>query len=569
MMEIDRRRFLLTGLGAAGGLLLYGCSGDNKASTGATTTIAADVSKPLPRPTLRIPGEAFGFPQPFAYNGGPGYVQMSYLYDTLLWADGSGELLPWLAAKPPVRSPDGMTYTFELRENARWHDGQPVTPEDVAFTFDYFAKQFLSGLVIAQPQEVDKATPTGPRTVDIHLKKPIITFPSQVAGLVPIIPKHIWESVGDPTQEQDTKILVGSGPYKLETFDEESGALLYTANDDYHLGKPFVKRIEIHPVGDELTALQAGEIDGAAAAPQGVTPDALAQFRSNPAFGLLEQRNGFCFPLYFNLKKGGALADVRFRQACARAVDRSDIVKRLLQGNGTPGNPGFVPPDHPFFVKVEQYPFDVAAANKMLDDAGYTRPGPGATRQGPDGKALRFTMLVSNLGPPALAELLVGALKPIGVEVAPQFVDPVRLFGTKGGGDYELAVTAFPGPAGAGPESDPDYLRKILSSNPFSRNLNSVDGYANTEVEDLGEKQRLAANEADRKKLVGQLQEATARDLPVLNLYYSNLDFAFKKSVFDQWAFFPGGSPAASPYNKHQYVTGLRKGLKIRPSTEA
>ena len=564
-MQMDRRTFLRTTLGAAGGVLLYGCTDTDTdpAGPGRTTVATADVTRPVPRPTLRLPGEVFGFPSPFAYTAGPGYIQMSYLYDTLLWWDSGNQLLPWLASRYE-RSPDGLTHTFELRDGVRWHDGRPLTPDDVVFTYDYFAKQFLSGLVLAQPRDVASVTATGGRNVQIRLNKPVVTFAEAVAAFVPIVPRHIWEPVADPAQAQDLKLLVGSGPYRLESLDESSGAMLYTANDGYFLGRPFVKRIEIRPVGDPLTALRAGEVDAASLPVQGVGPDALAGFRADPSFGVIEQPTGFTFPLYWNLAKGGALGDVRFRQACAKAIDRADIVRRLLQGNGVPGNPGFLPPGHPFHVPVEQYSFDVAAANRMLDEAGYTRSG--ATRQGPDGRPLRFGLLFSNTGPPALAELVAAALRGIGVEVTPELVDPVRLFGTKGGGAYDMAVTIFPGPSGFGPNSDPDVLRRVYSSNPFVRGLNSVDGYNNSEMEQLTQQQQVTTDEAERRRLVGRIQEIAARDVPTLPLYYSTLYFAFKKPVFDQWAFFPRSAPLNDAYNKQTFVTGLKTGVEIRPT---
>ena len=99
--------------GMAGMAALTGC-GSNKTSTQAGTG----------RPTLRLAGTDFGFPSPFSYQRGPGYWLMSYLYDPLLWKDSTGNLLPWLA-RSYQRSPDGLTYTFQLRPGVRWHDGVP------------------------------------------------------------------------------------------------------------------------------------------------------------------------------------------------------------------------------------------------------------------------------------------------------------------------------------------------------------------------------------------------------------------------------------------------------------
>jgi len=229
---------------------------------------AADPGHPR---ALHLAGGDAGFPSPFAYSRGPGYVQMSYIYDTLLWTDASGRQLPWLASRVR-RSSDGLTYTFELRDNVRWHDGRPLTPADVVFTFDYYAKQTLSPEIIAMPVPgIAEVKATGPRTVEFRLKAPIATFLGfGGAGAVPIVPKHIWESIDHAAMATDPKVLVGSGPYRLKSYSGGDGSYLYTANDDYFLGKPFVKRIENRPVGDPLTALKSGEID--AATVLGVTP---------------------------------------------------------------------------------------------------------------------------------------------------------------------------------------------------------------------------------------------------------------------------------------------------------
>ncbi len=96
---MTRRTFVRCTAGAAAGVYLGGCG----RAAGA----------PEPR-TVRLAGNGFGFPSPFAYIAGPGYIQMSYLYDTLVWKDASGRIIPWLATRF-ARSHDGLTYTFELR----------------------------------------------------------------------------------------------------------------------------------------------------------------------------------------------------------------------------------------------------------------------------------------------------------------------------------------------------------------------------------------------------------------------------------------------------------------------
>ncbi len=561
-MDLDRRTFLRTTLGTAGALVLGSCAedGSNRAQPGTTLS---PTDQPAPRPTVRVAGGDFGFPSPFLYSRGPGYWRMSYLYDTLLWKDSTGQQLPWLASRYE-RSADGLSHTFEIRDSVRWHDGQPLTPDDVVFSFEYFtAAQRLAPQgqpLFVRPQGTAQAK--GGRTVEIRLDTPSATFVPSVAGAIPIIPRHIWSSVEDPTKVTDPKILVGSGPYRLESYTRGEGAYLYTANDDYFLGRPFIRRIEMRPVTDELTAILAGEIDaGGPTVGGGAQPDALAPFKNDASFDILEGPGDFTLGLYWNLAKGGALADARFRQACCRAIDRNDIVKRLVGGEGKPGNPGFLPPTNPFHVRVEQYPFDLAAANRQLDDAGYPRSGTGG-RQTPDGQPLRFPLLVGNDPVPPVADLVVNALKAVGVELSIEVVDRPTRDARTTSGDYQMAITNYGGLGG-----DPDYMRRLYASRA-PKTFNSAQGYANPEFDRLAQEQLSTVDEAARKRIVGRMQEIAAADVPLLPLYYPDFFHVFKKAVFDQWYYTPGGFAGGVPtvYNKHAYITGLKTGLQIRPT---
>lgn len=561
---MDRRAFLRTVGGAAAGLALGACSGGGGGS-GTATRAAGGGRAGAGARTVRIAGGTFGFPSPFGYVAGPGYREMTLVYDTLLWTDSTGELLPWLASAHE-RSSDGLTHTFDLRD-ARWSDGRPLRARDVVFTFEYFAAHVLPPLVIGQPRNVAKVVEVGERRVAITLDRPVVTFAKSVAGTVPIVPEHVWSSIDDPAQAFDDEVLVSTGPYRLASRSPEEGTALYVANDKYFLGPPHVGRIESVSVGDELSAVLAGDLDGGSPPVEGVASDALAPFRRDPdTYGLVESPTGFAFPMYFNLGRGGALADLRFRRACAHAIDRGDIVRRLLKGNGEPGSAGFLPPGHPFHVDVEPYPHDLAAANRLLDQAGYRRSGSGGGRQGPDGSPLRFKLLVPNTVPPALIDVVVAGLKEAGIEATPEVVDLVRLFGIKGSGNFDMLITLFPGPVGVGPNGDPEILRNLYYSKSGGQNFHAAAGYVNPTVDDLLDRQLVTFDQGERKEIVAEVQRAVARDLPVLPLYYTTLFFAYRRKAFDQWYFTKGGFGPGIPtvYNKHAFVTGAKRGLEVR-----
>jgi peptide/nickel transport system substrate-binding protein len=542
---LDRRRFLLASAGAVGALTLGACSGGDGGPAGLT---------------LRLPQGATGFPSPFASNADIGYNQMSLIYDTLLWKDGTGQLLPWLARDFTV-SPDHLTYTFELRDGVKWNDGRPFTSDDVRFTFDYYAEQgTLSPPVIIQPpQHIASVRPAGPGAVEITVDQPEVTFLEQVAGALPIVPRHVWQSIKDPGGTQRKKVLVGTGPYRLRSYNGDGDPMLYVARNDYFLGPPYVKRIQERAIDDPLAGLLSGDTDVARG--QGLRDDTLAPFRDASRFGMVTQEGTTTLPLYFNLRKEGPLSDVRFRRACTLAIDRRDLVTRLAAGRGLPGNPGFLSPSNPYYVPVTQYEFDIAGATALLDSAGYRAPS-GGTRRSADGTALSFELLIDN-AQAALSELLVSSLRRIGVELRPKAV-PIgpQLFGNKLVGAYDLAVLFFPGPGPGGPNADPDILRQLFSSR-LTPSLESASAYANPELDDLAARQLTEFDDDRRRSLVARMQQILADDLPVLPLFYPEVVILYRRSVLDQWYFTPGQFPAESD-NKQLFVTGTTAGTKIR-----
>ena len=544
---MDRRRFLATSLAGLGALALGGCSTGKGAKAAAT-----------PVRTVRLPQGALGFPSPFACNADIGYNQMSLLYDTLLWKDGSGALLPWLAERV-TSSDDHLTHTFTLRDGLHWSDGRPLTADDVVFTFDYYAKQgtLAPPVIIQPPSGIAGVRAGGPGTVVVTLDRPLVTFAEQVAGALPIIPKHVWSAITDAAGTQKLKVLVGSGPYRLVKYNGDGGPLLYAARDGYFLGAPFVQRIEEQAIEDPIAGLAAGTTD--AGRGEGLRADILAPFE-NDTFGMISEQGSTTSPLYWNLGKEGPLSDVRFRQACAMAIDRQDLVNRLAAGRGLPGNPGFLSPANRFFVPVRQYPFDVAGANALLDAAGY-RTGNNGIRQWARGP-LSFELLIEN-GQAPLSEILVSSLKRVGVELRPKLVQlGPQLFGNKFVGNYDMAVLFFPGPGPGGPNADPDVLRVLFSSN-VDPSLQAASSYANLAFDDLAERQRVTFDEAQRASMVAQMQKLLADDIPMLPLYYPETAILFRKQVLDQWYFTPGQFPSQTD-NKQLFVTGRKAGTSIR-----
>lgn len=557
---MDRRAFLGACVGAALGLGACRRSSEGSAPPlgpdsapytppSPVALLGPDQLPPSPRITLRLPGRDEGVPNPYLYLP-TGYGAVVRIYDTLLERLPGGGVLPWLATSHSV-SDDAMTHRFELRDGVRWHDGRPFSAEDVVFSFEYFAAKWaevkISRLVLFRPDNVVRVVARGPRRVEVVLDKPVVTFVPNVAGRFPIVPKHTWSSVDSPAAVRDPSQLVGTGPYRLTSYAD--GKYLFEANDDFFLGRPFVRRIEHLPVGDELNALKAGDIDLAAYSAKPASATILKSFDNDPSMGVTLGRLASATSLYWNLASPGPAADVAFRRACALALDRGDFVRRLLGGLGTPGNPGYLPPDHPFHAPVEQYPHSPAAADRLLEESGYRRSGSKGARLGHDGKPLRLRIAVDpSLEAPV--QLVKQGLGAVGIELT---IDPVgQGFSYGPTGDMGLLFTAAL-------QEDPDIMRVIYSSRA-DKLFFSAWGYANPEFDDLADRQLVTADEAERRRLVARMQEIVATDLPLLHLYYPTQFLVYKRDVFDQW---PAGGA-----NKLTLVTGVGTGdARIRPTT--
>ena len=171
----------------------------------------------------------WGFPSPYAhYSRGPGYVRMSFVFDTLVWKDDEG-YLPALAEDWEYLE-DENAYSFDLREGVTWHDGEKFTADDVVFTVDYIQDhpyQWVDSGII------DRAEAAGDYSVKLYLSEPYAPFMDLVACTLPILPEHVWDGVSDPANFRDDEALIGSGPFKLSDYNRAQGTYLYEAYEDY------------------------------------------------------------------------------------------------------------------------------------------------------------------------------------------------------------------------------------------------------------------------------------------------------------------------------------------------
>lgn len=565
MSSLTRREFVrLLGLSGAGAFLAA-CS--SAAPSTAPTSAPGAASAPAGGPTaapagprvVRLAGGSFGYPSPFAFTRGPGFLPMALLFDQLVWRDFE-KVQPWLARDWKVAE-DGRAYTFTLRDNLKWADGRPVTADDVLFSAEYIKDNPIPWTI--RLDLIEAGRKVDDRTFEFRLKETYAPFIENDMASLPIIPQHIWQDVKDPAKKQDEAALIGTGAYRLEQYNKEQGAYLFTAQSDFFLGRPYFSGVEMVPASDVLLALQKGDIDaGSPDVSAGLSDETLTPFKDGPKFGVLSAPGETTTALYFNIGKGAPYNDGNLRQAVAYAIDRDDLVKRILQGKGAPGNPGWLAPSSPWFnPNVEQYRFDPSRAKSLLDANGYQDRNGDGIRETPQGQPLRFELILSSAAPRP-GELVRDQLKAAGIDVALRPLDATALRQQATAGNYTVALIGLGGLGG-----DPDFIMSFFDSRLTGAQLfTKVHGYQNAEFEATTDQQRQTLDPTRRKQLVFKMQEVLARDLAVLPLYYPDRLFIYNKQAFDNWYYTPGGWAGGNPgpVNKAALITGQKTGLTIR-----
>jgi peptide/nickel transport system substrate-binding protein len=533
------------------GLALVGLTGALALALGPIATSSATTSpKPAAKVTFTV-----GITQDIdSLNPFTGIVSAAYEiyqlnYETLTdYGQTDFSTKPALAESWDT-SEDGLTWTYHLRAGLKWSDGQPLTAQDVAYTFNRvrngkYEKTNYGNYVAA----LTSVVATDDRTVVMKVKKPT---PIMDHLYVYVLPEHIWKGIDEKavksfSNEPTSGTVVGSGPFIV--VEHKKGQFVrLERNPNYWGPKPKIDELvfRIFQNEDSLAqALKRGEIDFADGLGSNVF-DSLKNTSGVKAFSAAY--SGFdevAFNTGAALDNGTpigdghpALKDKRVRVAIAHAIDTKTILDRVYGGHGTTGTSVIPPLYKPLHYDpgATTYTFDLAEANKELDAAGYKK-GAGGIRTMPDGtRPLKFRIFGRSNSQESkqTVQFVAGWLKDIGIDAQVKIVSEDSLTEIIGEGKYDMFQWGWV------VEPDPNYQlstftcanRSYKDSGSIYANL-SDSFYCNKAYDALNVKQSQQIDPAQRAQTVKAMEKLLYDDAPyVLTVYSDNLE-AYRSDRF-------------------------------------
>jgi peptide/nickel transport system substrate-binding protein len=499
MKKIARGRplfLIIIGFMLVGGLLLTFASCSRDSGGVASYTIADSTGD-------------WGYPSPYAhYARGPGYVLMSFVFETLVWKDATG-FVPQLAREWEYHA-DENAYVFRLRKDVQWHDGASFTAEDVVFTFRYTKEHpypWVDNTVIKSVEAVD------PHTVKLYLSRPYAPFLHDVAGTQPIMPRHLWEDVDQPAQFTGPEAIIGTGPYTLADYSKGHGTYLYKAFDNYYLGRPAVEEIRFVKMSAEM--IPAALKEGSANA--GSIPPEIVSEMKEAGLSIITAPLAWNAKMTINHRKA-PLSSKQFRHALAYAIDRDALVQITQRGHAVAGSPGMVPPTSSWYnPSTPQYRYDPAQAGHLVEGLGYTREGAYFTK---DGQELRLG-LIATAQFKEVGQFIMKQLEAAGIMIVFETLEAKTVDAKVGAWDFDLSIY------GHGGLYEPSILNKVIIGQGFF----SARYDSNEELSQLLHAQLTEMEPDKRKDIVAEIQELYAEELPALTLYYPQWYWAHDSTV--------------------------------------
>jgi peptide/nickel transport system substrate-binding protein len=468
---------------------------------------------------------------------------------------------------------DYKTWTYTIRSGAKWQDGVPLTAQDIAFTYEFMVKNNISAFSNYFPFTTSVTAPNE-TTVVWKTSKPTLapTYPPWVY----ILPEHIWGKLSVQEVKTYQKVpVVGSGPFQLVQWKKGQFWKLQ-ANDSYWAGKPHIQTLIFRLFDNAeamVAALKKGEIDFA----DNIPADLFNSLKGQPNIAQNITSPTTFDQMSFNMLPPGqkpkngygpastanpALQDHAVRLAIAHAIDKQTLIDKVLGGHGVPGA-SFVPSG---FATYHWQPpagqaidFNIAEANKILDDAGYKMGSNGLRIDPKTGKPLifRFYLLTSQPQEIKEAPFIKGWLKQIGIQLNSQVMTEGKFTDDWYANDFDMYMWGW------GPDPDPDFIASTYTSGQCDSWSDTC--YQNPTYDALYQQQRVAIDPNERKRILDQMQQIIYQDVPEVVLYDAEDLQAYRT---DRWTGFVN-QPQPQGYKLYAYGNYSYLSLHVKSANAA
>jgi peptide/nickel transport system substrate-binding protein len=429
-------------------------------------------------------------------------------------------------------SRDGTVYNFSLRANANWHDGEPVTSDDVIFTIDMLRddaapipndlREFWKQIEVKRLDD---------KTLQFRLPEPFAPFMDYLT--LGILPEHILGgmSIEDIIAAPFNLQPVGSGPYRFDRLIVEAGeikGILLSANEDFYNPAPFIEQIAFRYFADgaaALAAYQGGEIGGIGRISNEILPDVLRETNLKVYTSRLPEWT----LVFLNLDNPNAtfFQDGSVRRALLMGINRQRMIDNLLGGQAFLSDGPIMPGSWAYFSGVERIAYDANAATQMLIAAGYTIPADGGVRTNADGVKLSFALTYPDEPQyQGIAEALQRDWAQIGVEVKLTPLPYDELVSSYlDSRQYQAALVNLSLARTPDPDPYPFWHQSQITG---GQNYSQWD---DRQASEYLEQARLSTDLAERTRLYNNFQVRWSQELPALPLFYPVYNYAVSGDV--------------------------------------
>jgi len=429
-------------------------------------------------------------------------------------------------------SQDGMVYNFSIRPEAYWHDGVPITSEDIEFTIDQIKNEEFP--LPSDTRDVWNQVEVillNQGTIQFRLPEPFSPFLDYLK--IGILPKHLLGEMS-PQSIIDSPFNfkpIGCGPYQVNLLDvteEEIKSIELRAFDNYYGEKPYIETVKFHYFSDANSALAAyeqGEVMGI----NEITANILDRSLSEDNLQLFTARLPNLSLVYLNLDNTRVpfFQEVEVRRALMMSINRRKIIDRILGGQAIIAHSPIFPESWAYYDGVEQIEYDAERAIKILKDAGYTIPAEGGNVRSKDGVSFSFTMLHPNDKiSTSVAESIGDDWKRLGIEVELVPVSSKQLVEDHlEPRTYQAALANLDFSRSPDPDPYPFWHQaQIKGGQNYSQ-------WNDRQVSEFLEQARVIPDLNERAKRYRNFQVRFSSELPALPLFFPVYTFGIDKQV--------------------------------------